>query len=128
MKTQIEIVNAKKIITKGIKIESSQAALLDKLKIRPFEYKMLVKGVYDNGAIFNANILDITEADLLASLQRGISNMAAISLASGYVTKPAIPHMIANAFKNMAAVSFETSFSFPKAELMKSAASSQVAV
>ena len=47
IKTQIEIVSDKKVITAGTKIESSQAALLDKLKIRPFSYKMHVKKVYD---------------------------------------------------------------------------------
>ena len=46
VKTQIEIVTDKKIITAGVKIESSHAALLDKLKIRPFQYKMAVKHVY----------------------------------------------------------------------------------
>jgi len=38
VKTQIEIVADKKVITQGLKIESSQCALLDKLKIRPFSY------------------------------------------------------------------------------------------
>jgi len=36
-----------------------------------------------------------------------------MSMASGYVTKAAIPHMIINSFKNLAAVSFETDYSFP---------------
>lgn len=43
LKTQIEIVTDKKVITAGLKIEATQAALLDKLKIRPFSYKMHVK-------------------------------------------------------------------------------------
>jgi large subunit ribosomal protein LP0 len=60
VKTQIEIVSDKKIITAGLKIESSQCALLEKLKIRPFSYKMHVKRVYDNGAIFAPEVLDIT--------------------------------------------------------------------
>jgi len=38
---------------------------LDKLKIRPFSYKMHVKKVYEEGAIFNPEILDITTADIL---------------------------------------------------------------
>jgi len=64
VKTQIEIVADKKIITKGLKIESSMCALLDKLKIRPFSYKMHVKSVYDAGQIFDAKILDISSADI----------------------------------------------------------------
>ena len=53
VKTQIEITADKKIITVGQKIEPTHAALLDKLKIRPFNYKMHVKKVYEDGQIFN---------------------------------------------------------------------------
>jgi len=66
VKTQIEIVSDKKIITQGLKIESGQCALLDKLKIRPFSYKMHVKKVYDDGAIFEPKVLDISAADIRA--------------------------------------------------------------
>ena len=48
-KTQIEIVNDKQIIFKGDKVDGNQASLLEKLGIRPFSYKMMVKNVYDNG-------------------------------------------------------------------------------
>jgi len=66
VKTQIEIISDKKVITKGVKIEGGQCALLEKLKIRPFSYKMHVKKVYDDGAIFSAEVLDITPADIRA--------------------------------------------------------------
>jgi large subunit ribosomal protein LP0 len=126
VKTQIEIVSDKKIITAGIKIESSQCALLDKLKIRPFNYKMNVKKVYDEGAIFNSEVLDITPEDIRLKFKKAISNMASVSLASGYITKPAIPHLIANAFKNLAAVTFATDVTFKQAEKMKEAAKNAV--
>lgn len=95
-----------------MKIEQSQCALLDKLKIRPFSYKMNVKKVYDNGAIYDASILDITADQIVETFQKNIQNMAALSLGSGYVTKPAVPHMLGNAFKNLASVTFVTDFSF----------------
>jgi len=128
MKTQIEIVSDKKIITAGIKIESSQCALLDKLKIRPFNYKMAVKKVYEDGSIFGADVLDITTADIRAKFQQTIANMASISLATGYITKPAIPHMLANAFKNIAAVTFVADYSFKQADKLKEAAKNAVHV
>jgi large subunit ribosomal protein LP0 len=52
--------------------------------------------------------------------------MASISLASGYITKPAAPHMIINAFKNLAAVTFDSDYSFKQAEKMKEAAKNAV--
>ena len=121
VKTQIEIVAEKKIISAGQKIEATHAALLDKLKIRPFSYKMNVKKVYEDGAIFSAEVLDITAADIKIKFGNAILNMAAISLASGYITKPAIPHLLANAFKNLAAVTFDSDYSFKQADKMKEA-------
>ena len=53
--------------------------------------------------------------------------MASISLASGYITKPAIPHMILNSFKNLAAVTFASDYSFKQADVMKNAAKNAVA-
>lgn len=126
VKTQIEIVADKKIISAGTKIEATHAALLDKLKIRPFSYKMAVKKVYEDGQTFNPEILDISSADILKGFQKSITNMAAISLASGYVTKPAIPHIIVNAFKNLAAVTFDSDYSFKQADNLKNAAKNAV--
>jgi large subunit ribosomal protein LP0 len=122
VKTQIEIVADKRIIVAGQKIEATHAALLDKLKVRPFSYKMHVKRVYEDGAIFNPEILDITSADLLKVFAKSILNVASVSLATGYVAKPAIPHMIVNAFKNLAAVTFESDYTFKQADKVKEAA------
>jgi len=97
-------------------------ALLDKLKIRPFSYKMAVKKVYEDGQIYEPSILDISPADIRSRFQTSISNMAAISLASGYITKPALPHLLVNAFKNLAAVTFEADYSFKQADKLKDAA------
>jgi large subunit ribosomal protein LP0 len=87
---------------------------------------MHVKKVYEEGTIFNPEILDITTADILKKFQSSINNMASISLASGYITKPAAPHMIVNAFKNLAAVTFDADYTFKQAEKMKEAAKNAV--
>lgn len=126
IKTQIEIVTDKKVIFKGMKIEQGHAALLDKLKIRPFNYKMHVKKVYDDGAIFSPEVLDITAEDIRNKFNSAIANLASISLASGYIVKPAVPHMLANAFKNLAAVTFDSDYTFKQADKMKEAAKNAV--
>jgi large subunit ribosomal protein LP0 len=126
MKTQIDIVVDKKIITAGQKIEATHAALLDKLKIRPFSYKMHVKKVYEEGATFNPEILDISSADIIKRFQANITNVAALSMGAGYVTKAAIPHIILNSFKNLAAVTFDSDYSFKEADKIKEAAKNAV--
>ena len=128
VKTQIEIVADKKIITGGLKIDGSQCALLDKLKIRPFSYQMVIKKVYDNGALFPPTVLDITPEDIRNKLKLTCKNMAGISMGCGYITKPATPHLILNAFKNLAAVTFDADYSFPEADKLKDASKKVVVV
>lgn len=88
---------------------------------------MNVKKVYDDGQVFGAEILDISNETILKSFQKAISNVAAVSLGSGVITKPAMPHLILNAFKNLAGVSFASDYTFKQAEKLKEAAKNQVA-
>jgi len=113
VKAQIEILNDFDIIAEGDKVSPGQAALLDKLKIRPFEYKMTVKKILQDGQLFDPAVLSITPASILAKFSAGIANCTAISLGSGYVVQSAVPHLIMRAFKNLAAVSFSSDYSFP---------------
>lgn len=82
--------------------------------------------MYDDGQEFGPEILDITSADILKRFQTSISNLASISLASGYVTKASIPHIILNSFKNLAAVTFDSDYSFKQADKVKDAAKNAV--
>jgi large subunit ribosomal protein LP0 len=122
VRAQIEIVNAVTIIVEGDKINPSQAALLDRLKICPFEYKMHIKSFMENGKLYSAKVLKIKPADVLAAFTTSASNLTAISLASGYMVSSAAPHLIINAFKNLAGASIASGYSFPALEAMKSAA------
>lgn len=89
---------------------------------------MHVKRVYEDGSIFNPDVLDITTEDILSRFKSTIGNLASISLASGFVTKPAVPHLLANAFKNLASVTFDSDYSFKQADKMKEAAKNAVVV
>merc|ERR1711957_576614 len=95
---------------------------LDKLKIRPFEYKMTVKTILQDGQIFNPKVLSITSESILETFSKGVANATAVSLGSGYVVRSAVPHLIMRAFKNLAAVTFSSDYSFPQAEALKAAA------
>jgi len=127
VKGQVEIVNDVKVITEGEKITPGQSALLDKLKIRPFEYKMHIKNVLDNGKIYPAAVLSITNDSVLAAFVRSAENLTAVSLAAGYSTSVSVHHSILNAFKNLACASFASGFSFKEADALKSRAGSSVA-
>jgi large subunit ribosomal protein LP0 len=49
----------------------------------------------------------------------GIQNVAAVSLAIGYPTLAAVPHMLVNGYKNVLAVALATDITFKQAEKAK---------
>lgn len=116
---QIEIINEVSLIKEGEKVGNSEAALLQKLDINPFTYGMEITCVYDNGEIFDPQVLDLTDDDLCDRLRSGIRAVAAISLELGYPTLASLPHSLSTAFKHLVAVALETDYSFEKADAWK---------
>jgi large subunit ribosomal protein LP0 len=118
-KGQIEMVNDTDLIEIGDKVTASQAALLQKLNIEPFTYGLVLKEVYDNGSIFDAKVLDITDVRLFGKFVDALNTLASISLALGYPTQASVPHSIANAFKAILAITIQLdNYTFPKADLV----------
>ena len=95
-KGTVEIVTPVELIKKGNKVGSSEAALLSKLGIRPFSYGLVVITVYDNGSVFDPEVLDLTEDDLIEKFASGVSMVTSMSLAVSYPTLAAAPHMFIN--------------------------------
>lgn len=108
VKGQIEITKDFKVCTVGKKVKASEAALLKKLNLRPFEYGMKLIDVYDNGCILPQSVFSINPASLLTRFQTGIKNLAGLSLEAGYPIEATVPLIIANSFKNIAALSLES--------------------
>jgi large subunit ribosomal protein LP0 len=115
----IEILNEVHIIKVGEKVGASEAALLNMLNIQPFSYGLAVQQVYDNGAVYSPEVLDVTTDELRARFMQGVTTIAAVSLAINYPTKASAPHLIANAFKRLLAVAAETEVTFKEAEKVK---------
>jgi large subunit ribosomal protein LP0 len=97
---------------------------LDKLKIYPFQYKMHVKKVLQDGSLFDAAVLDLDTEAILAKFQNAIKTQASLSLGIGYSTSASAPHTLLNGFKNLIAVSAETGFEFEQATAFLNAAKS----
>jgi len=118
-KGQIEIINDTKILTQGVRVDASQAALLQKLNILPFAYGLIVVGVYDAGSVFEPAVLSISNSDILSMFNAGVRNVAAVSLALNTPTVVSVPYSILLAFRNLLAISCETEFTFKGAEDVK---------
>merc|ERR1712025_1489154 len=119
-KGQIEMTNDTHLISVGEKVTASQAALLQKLGIEPFTYGMELKSVFDNGSLFDAKVLDITDDVLATKFASAVTALASLSLALGYPTQASLPHSISNAFKSILSVSLGCeSYSFQQADIVK---------
>jgi len=116
---QVEIINDIHLIKKGAKVGGSECALLAKLDIKPFQYGLSIKTVYDAGAIYDASVLDLSDDDILSKFQRGVRNIASISLVIGVPTIASVPHSLLRGYKNLISIALATEFSFPKADKFK---------
>uniref|UniRef100_A0A7S2YRH0 60S acidic ribosomal protein P0 n=1 Tax=Entomoneis paludosa TaxID=265537 RepID=A0A7S2YRH0_9STRA len=117
---QIEMVNDTELIQAGERVTASQAALLQKLDIAPFTYGLVLKKVYDNGSLFDAKVLDITDDVLAFKFTSALNALASVSLAIGYPTPASVPHSIANAYKAILAITIQLeNYSFDKADTVK---------
>merc|ERR1712070_1316136 len=76
----------KQVIFVDTKVDSTQAALLDKLKIYPFEYKMKVTKILQNENIFDAAVLDLSTDIILEKFKRAVGFQTAIALEASVPT------------------------------------------
>lgn len=125
---QIEIVSDVPLIKVGDKVGASEANLLSRLNINPFSYGLKFKVVYEEGSIYEANILDLTDEDLTNKFRQGVRNIACLGLAVGYPTVASVPHSLIRGYKNILAVSLATDYEIEAvARLQASAAAAPAA-
>jgi len=118
-KGQIEILNDIHLIKKGDRVGSSEATLLQMLDVKPFEYGLNVVNVFDHGISYDVSILNYKDSDILAKFFKGVTNVTALSLGTSYPTVPALPHVLLNGFKNLAAIAVETDYEFAQVKKLK---------
>jgi len=118
-KGAIEIINTVHLIKAGEKVTSSAVALLSKLDLKPFFYGMLVNHVYEDGSVYAANILDITEAILFEKFFNGVNKITSLSLEIGYPTLVSLPQHFARAMEKLYALSLATEYEFAESKLLK---------
>lgn len=119
VKGQIEIQEHVHLIKQGEKVSASSATLLQKFNMKPFSYGVDVQTVYDDGVVYDANVLDITEEDILKKFSAGVANVAALSRAAGIMTEASYAHVLVEAFKNIVALVIDSDYTFPLMQNIK---------
>jgi len=107
-KGTIAILNRYKVCDKGEKVGLSEAKLLAMLNVNPFFYGVVLKQVMEDGSVFPPAVLDTKPEEFLGKIMSGLSNIAAISLQIGYITRASAPHLVVNGFKNILAICLAT--------------------
>jgi len=119
----VEILADVKLCTEGKKVGSSEAALLQMLDMRPFTYGLKLVACFDEGCSFDASLLTKQPKDVYAAFGAGVGNVAALSLAVGFPTLPAFPHVVGAGFRNVLSISLATEYEFKQAAAFKARAS-----
>lgn len=115
----IEITNDVTLVTKGNKVGASEATLLNVLNRSPFTYGIVINQIYDDGQVYDHEVLDIEEPQLLKQFSSAITTIACISLAVGFPTLPSVVHSLINGYKNLLSVALETEYSWEGVEELK---------
>lgn len=115
----IELVADYRLLINGEKVTLSALALLNKLGMKPFSFGMAVLKVFQDGSVFDAAVLDITDSVLMGKFMNGVANVAAFGREIGIPTEAGLPHMMTNAFKNVASLVCELDYTFAEVEIVK---------
>jgi len=115
----IEITSKVHIAKMGEKVTASAVALMNKMSIRPFFYRINCCHVMENGSVYPADVLDIDPAMLEAKFRRGVRSLAAVSLGLYYPTAASIAHTFSNTVRQAIAICLPGEYSFKYAEPYK---------
>jgi len=118
-KGTVEIISDFVLLKPGDKVDNSKASLLQMMGQKPFSYSVKIFKIYDNGAIYEPSVLDITNDVYEKLFQDGLREIASLSLGSNFPTKASIPHTLTNAFKDLLSISVGTNYTFKQAESVK---------
>lgn len=75
--------------------------------------------MFDNGSIYNPELLDITEETLYSRFMASVPSVASVCLQIGYLTIASVPHSTIKGYKQVLTLSVVTDYTFPLAEKIK---------
>jgi len=112
----IALDNNVNLIKRGEKVTHSQAALLQMLNIKPFQYGLKVGMVYEAGTVCPYSYHDpsFAEETLFDNIVTGIRNVAALSIEIHYPTCLSVMHSMQAGYVNLRAVAVATDCPFSR--------------
>jgi len=101
---KVVIKSTKVVVKKGEAISADLASALDKLGIHPIDIGLDVKGVWENGVIYKADVLAIDETKFRQDLAASVRAALGVALEIGWATKTTIEPLVGKGVKSALAV------------------------
>lgn len=109
-KGKIEIAAEHKIVEENQVVGISEANLLAKLNILPFNFGLGITKCFEGDEIFTKDVLAITQEQVDASLAEAVGMVAMVSLGTETLTDASLKYEIAGAYKDVKKVSLALDF------------------
>jgi large subunit ribosomal protein L10 len=94
---KVAIREDKVIVLEGEKIPADVAQMLTRLEIFPVEIGMTLHAVYEDGAIFKADVLDIDIDAIMGQMKQASTNAFNLAIEAGWFTKATIRPLLMKA-------------------------------
>jgi large subunit ribosomal protein L10 len=104
---KIAVIKDTIVAKKGDVISPDVASALSMLKIQPMEIGLDVTSIWENGTIFNKDVLAVDEDKIMADMGLAASQAFNLAVNAGWITKQTIGPMIAKAFMNAKTLGIE---------------------
>jgi len=101
---QIEMTSDIHLVHKGDRVTAGQADLLQKLSIRPFTYGLAITQVFDNGALYDVEVLSIDDNVVMSAFCFHARDVAAVGHALNRPNTASVMHSVRYAFKTILSV------------------------
>ncbi|MFH1100875.1 MAG: 50S ribosomal protein L10 [Methanobacteriota archaeon] len=104
---KVVIKTDKIIVPAGKKIPKNVAQMLTRLEIYPIEIGMTLHAVYENGAVFKADVLDINADEFMMKIRKATGTAFGLAMESTWVTPSTIRPLLQKAFRNAFYIALE---------------------
>ena len=97
---KVVIKTDKVLVPKGEKISQEIAQMLTRLEIFPVEIGITLNGVFEEGSIFQPDVLDIDIDEFLGKMKQASVDAFTLAVETSWITKDTIEHLLIKAYYN----------------------------
>ena len=97
---KVVIKSDKLIVQAGEKIPADVALMLTRLEIFPIKIRMTLQGVFEDGNVYQSDVLDINIDEFLGKIRQASNNSLNLAIETGWANKTTIKPLIMKAYLN----------------------------